>query len=137
MRRRLLTLAILLIAACDSVTDTGASARDVRGVWSYSGSQTSPSLSISGTLQIDQQDGAEFSGTVTFDEADVQGTRRNRTGPLTGRVLGGTAVDFDIFIDEGSRRHVAGMTSDSMSGTWARTGTNPPVTGSFSARKMR
>lgn len=137
MTRGLLTLTAMLIVACDSTTDAGGSARDVRGVWSYSGSQTSPSLNITGTLQIDQQDGAEFSGTVTFQEADVQGTIRDRTGPLSGRVLGADAVDFDIFIDQSSRRHVAGVTSDSMNGSWARTGTNPPVTGSFSARKTR
>lgn len=135
--RVLLALTALLIAACDSTTDAGAAARDVRGVWAYSGSQMSPSLNITGTLQIDQQDGAEFSGSVTFQEADVQGTIRNRTGPLSGRVLGGDAVDFDIFIDQSSRRHVAGVTNDSMSGSWARTGTNPPVTGSFSARRTR
>ena len=137
MKPALIALACVQLLACESATDNDANARDVRGVWSYSGVQSSPSLSIRGFLRIDQQNGNEFSGTAEFSETDVQGTVRNRTGQLSGRVLGADAVDFDIFIDEASRRHVARVVADSMNGTWARTGGNPPITGSFTARKTQ
>lgn len=127
---------VLALAACSSATDNDIGARSMLGTWSYDAIQSSPSLTVRGTLRIDQQSGAEFSGVATFSETDVQGTIRNRTGQLSGRVIGANAVDFDIFIEESSRRHVAGVHMDSMSGTWARTASNPPVSGSFRARLM-
>jgi hypothetical protein len=134
MRYAFLTFAVL--AACDSPVDNGVTGVDMRGVWSYSGVQQSPALTIVGTLNIDQQSGSEFSGTVAFSETDVQGTRTNRTGQLSGRVIGADAVDFDIYFDEPPRRHVAAVRADSMHGNWARTDVVPPITGSYSAKKI-
>ncbi|MGQ0813262.1 MAG: hypothetical protein ACT4O1_02220 [Gemmatimonadota bacterium] len=134
-----IVLCSLLIcgAACGSATDAGSDAHDVRGVWSYTAVQASPALNVRGSLRIDQQSGADFSGTAEFRETDVQGTMRDRSGQLSGRVVGGSAVDFDVFIDDAPRRHVASLQADSMLGTWARTGVTPPQTGSFSARRLQ
>ena len=134
MRYAFLTFAFL--TACDSPVDNGVTGVDMRGVWSYSGIQESPALTVVGTLNIAQQNGREFSGTVAFRETDVQGTQTNRTGQLSGRVVGAEAVDFDIFFDEPPRRHVAAVRGDSMYGNWARTGVIPPVTGSYSSEKQ-
>ena len=134
MRYALLILAML--AACDSPVDNGVTGVDMRGVWSYSGIQESPALTVVGTLHVEQQNGREFSGTAAFSETDVQGTQTNRTGQLSGRVVGMEAVDFDIFVDESPRRHVAAIRGDSMYGIWARTGIVPPVTGSYSSKKI-
>jgi hypothetical protein len=134
MRYAFLTFAVL--SACDSPVDNGVTGVDMRGMWSYSGIQAAPALTLAGTLNIDQQNGRDFSGTVAFSETDVQGTQTNRTGQLSGRVVGTEAVDFDIFFDEGPRRHVATIRGDSMSGIWARTGSVPPVTGSYMSKKL-
>lgn len=129
---------VLMLTACGSATDNDIAARSMLGNWSYDGVQTTPTaLTVRGTLRIDQQSGNEFSGTATFSETDVQGTRRDRTGQLSGRVLGSNAVDFDIFIEESARRHVGGISMDSMSGDWARTASIPQVRGKFSARLMQ
>lgn len=128
---------LLLLAGCRSSTDSGQTAIDVKGVWAYNGVQTSPALSVQGVLHITQQSASDFSGSAELSETDVQGTVRTRTGPLNGRIIGGNGVDFDIFIENVSRRHVAEVKADSMAGSWARTGVIPPVTGTFSARKTR
>ena len=133
MRYAFLTFVVL--SACDSPVDDGATGVDMRGVWSYSGIQESPALTVAGTLNIERQSGRDFSGTVAFSETDVQGTQTNRTGQLSGRVVGAEAVDFDIFFDEAPRRHVAAIRGDSMYGIWARTGVIPPVTGTYSSKK--
>lgn len=130
-----LILAFALVA-CDSATDSGADTRDMRGDWTYNGIQDSPRLSVTGTLRIDRQNGAEFSGAVNFSETDVQGTIRNRTGILSGQVLDANTIEFDIFIEETSRYHLGAVRADSMSGPWARSSVNPAITGSFSARKL-
>ena len=135
MRSAILLLA-LACGACASPTDDSAATRDMRGVWAYNGGQASPVLTVRGTLRIDQQSGSDFSGTAEFSETDVQGTQTNRAGVLSGRVVGNSAVDFDIYIENAPRRHVAALLTDSIAGTWARTGATPVVTGSFSARKQ-
>jgi hypothetical protein len=134
MRYAFLTFSLLV--ACDSPVDSGPTGVDMRGIWSYSGIQESPALTVVGTLNIDQQNGREFSGTAAFTETDVQGTQTNRTGQLSGRVIGPDAADFDIYFDAAPRRHVAEIRGDSMHGNWARTGVMPPMTGSFSSKKI-
>lgn len=135
MRRAILAV-VLTCAACTSPTDDSAATRDLRGVWAYNGVQASPALTVRGTLRIDQQTGADFSGTAEFSETDVQGTQTNRAGVVNGRVVGNGAVDFDIYIETAPRRHVASLLTDSMAGSWARTGATPVVTGSFNARRQ-
>lgn len=136
--RGALLLALLICTGCDSATDSGETALQVRGTWTYTSTQSSPALTIEGTVRIDQQNGADFTGSVVLSEKDVQGTIRDRTGQLSGRVVGSSTVDFDVFIDASSRRHVANVTAgDSMSGTWAQTGATPPSTNPFVARKVQ
>lgn len=135
---RVLLLALVICGACDSATDSGETALQVRGTWTYTSTQSSPPLTIQGTLHVDQQDGADFTGSVVFSERDLQGTIRDRTGQLIGRVIGSSTVDFDVFIEASSRRHVATVIlGDSMSGTWAQTGVTPPTTNPFVARKVQ
>jgi hypothetical protein len=134
---RVVLLALLLCTACDSATDGGSGALEVLGTWTYTGTQSSPPLNIHGTLRIDEQDGVYFSGSVDLTESDVQGTVRNRTGQVSGRVVGGDAVDFDVFIEAAARRHVAALRGDSMSGAWAQSSVVPAITGNFVARKAQ
>jgi hypothetical protein len=129
-------LALALLAACDSPVDNGVTGVDMRGLWSYSGIQESPALTVVGTLSIDEQNGREFSGTVAFRETDVQGTQTNRTGRLSGRVVGMEAADFDISLDESQRRHVGAIRGDSMYGNWARIDAQSPVIGSYTSKRM-
>jgi hypothetical protein len=138
MRELLLAAACLASFACDSATDS-AGALDITGTWEYDASQASPSLDIDGRLRIDEQEGSFFSGSAELTETDLLGTPRNRTGVLTGSLVGGAAVvQFDMFIGTASRRHVGIISdADSMAGTWAVTAVTPPITGAFSARRVR
>jgi hypothetical protein len=132
--RRCLLLACLLIA-CDSPSAGDGGAFDVQGNWRYEATQTLPALDIEGALQITEQNGGNFTGTVAFTETDVQGTQHSRTGAINGRFVGNTVVDIDVHVDAQVRRHVARMSADSMNGTWNVTGT-ASLTGSFTARRL-
>jgi len=127
-------IALVCIAACDSGTSPNESATDVRGTWSYIADQSTPPLDLQGSLSITQQDGANFSGRIELQEKNAQGTIRNRVGVVSGRVIAADAVDFDAFIDEEPRRHVARIRADSMTGSWAES-RQLPLTGKFSARR--
>ncbi|HEX6557830.1 MAG TPA: hypothetical protein VF021_00165 [Longimicrobiales bacterium] len=134
MLQKLLLTMLLAAGACSSTTDNGNSSLSVKGTWSYSGMQTAPAVSIAGVISIDQQTGSSFSGSAQLRETDAQGTIRDVVGQVNGRVIAADAVDFDIFIQATTRRHVARVAADSMGGTWAVTGTT--TTGSFTARRL-
>ncbi len=132
MKRLLL---FLLLAACDSPTDGGMAPVNVEGRWTYQAAQITPLLNMSGALDIDEQDGRSFNGTVTFTEVDAQGTQHVRAGLLTGRVLGDDVLDIDIYVDAQVRRHVGRLAADSITGTWSVTGAGAQ-SGSFTARRL-
>jgi hypothetical protein len=127
--------AACLLSACDSATGAATSTLALSGNWSYTATQTSPTVVISGTLHIDQTGATMFTGAANFTETDALGMVRQRVGQLTGQTVSSDAIDFDVFIDATTRRHVARVQADSMSGTWALTagGTG---TGSFKAKKL-
>ncbi|HET9441051.1 MAG TPA: hypothetical protein VFO52_12815 [Longimicrobiales bacterium] len=132
---RHLLLLVCLVAACDSPTSGDGSAQDVRGGWEYHATQTTPSLDIAGVLHITDQEGAAFSGTVSFTETDVQGTRYTRAGAVSGRIVGSDVADIDVYVDTQVRRHVGRVAADSMTGTWSVTGA-ATLSGSFTARRV-
>lgn len=133
MRRFLLILGLL--AACDSPSGNDDTSLDVRGVWTYDATQTTPALDIAGAVQITEQTGNTFTGTAAFTETDVQGTQRERAGAVSGRLIGGDVVDMDVYLDLQVRRHVARITADSMSGTWSLTDA-ASVSGDFTMRRV-
>lgn len=132
--KRLLLL-IGLLAACDSPSANDDTAIDVRGVWAYDATQTTPALDIDGAIQITEQSGNTFTGTAAFRETDVQGTQRERAGAVSGRLVGGTVVDMDIYLEGQVRRHVARIDAAAMNGTWSLTDA-ASLTGDFTARRL-
>ena len=128
-------MTFILVGACDSPTGEDVAHSDVRGIWTYTATQTAPALNIEGVLDITEQTGTFFSGTATLTEIDVQGTRRQRAGALSGSFVGGTVLDFDIHIDAQTRRHVGRIDADSVSGTWSATA-SIPLNGEFEARRQ-
>jgi hypothetical protein len=135
MMKRLLLVCMLMLAACDSPTSNDTGVTNVIGSWQYLATQAVPALEIEGALQITDQDGRFFSGSAAFTETDVQGTTRTRGGALSGRVIGGGVVDFDVHIDLQTRRHVARIIADSITGTWSAQGA-AGLSGPFSARRI-
>lgn len=141
MRRAISTVGLVvlmsaLVLACGSTTagdDTGV---NIQGTWTFAGTQVSPAVEITGELRIERQDGATLSGELETRERAVDGTIRNRVGSLSGRILENT-VDFDVFVDAQPRRHVGRVRGDSITGTWAQTTGGGPITGAFTAQRVR
>lgn len=119
--RRGRVLAILLLSvACVSPTGASGDVADLRGTWQYEGTQAAPALSLEGTLTIAGQDGDLVSGQLSWEESDAAGGSRLDGGPVSGRVIERSDVDFDVLLPGGARRHVARLTADTMRGTWVQ-----------------
>lgn len=124
-----------LAAACDQPT-AGSAAPPVllQGLWEYSAVQTSPTgAALEGTLAVTGQSGPDFEGTLEATEADGQGTVRQLAGPVNGRALDSTTVDFDAFFGFSGRRHLGAVTADTIRGVWVESAGGETRSGSFVA----
>lgn len=114
-------LAVLLLAvACVSPTGASGDVADLTGTWRYEGTQAAPALSLEGTLTIAGQAGDLVSGQLSWEESGAAGGPRLDGGPVSGRVIERSDVDFDVLLPGGSRRHVARLVADTMRGTWVQ-----------------
>jgi hypothetical protein len=138
---RITTIAALGVMACLGSTDPGTMGVAVLGTWSYTATQGSPSAAqLSGALAFSGQTGAQISGTLDVVETGVGGLQRRLAGPVSGRTVDSTTVDFDMLLGTVSRRHVGQVRGDSITGTWVETpvdGGVPSASGSFRASRAR
>lgn len=118
-------------AACISTTDNSGPAPDITGAWSYTGTQAAPSADLTGVVTIAAQDGELIGGSATWEESSSGGMVRLIGGQLSGRVIGTADVDFDVLLSDGTRRHVARLTADTMRGSWVQAPGG--LTGQFTA----
>ena len=119
----LVFVALLLVAGCEASTGVSGDLADVRGTWEFTGTQLAPSLQLSGTLVIAGQDGDLVTGSLSWEERDGLGGTTAHAGSVSGRVIGLTDIDFDVFAGEGVRRHVARLGTGSMEGAWVQVST--------------
>lgn len=118
MRRLALVAAALAISGCNLVTTDDREAADLRGRWTYTGTQATPQLELSGELLITVQGGSQVEGTATWESRDPIGNVTLAAGNVFGRAIGFTDVDFDIVGETSDRRHVARLVADTMVGIW-------------------
>lgn len=119
----LVAVALLVVVGCESNTGVSGDVADVRGSWEFTGTQSAPSLQLSGTLVISGQDGDLVTGSLSWEERDGLGGATAQAGSVSGRVIGLTDIDFDVFAGEGVRRHVARLGTGSMDGAWVQVST--------------
>jgi len=129
----LVAVALLLVVGCESSTGVSGDVADVRGTWEYTGMQSAPSLQLSGTLVISGQDGDLVTGSLSWEERDGLGGTIAHAGSVSGRVIGLTDIDFDVFAGEGVRRHVARLGTGGMEGAWVQVSTGR--SGEFAATR--
>lgn len=118
MRPRSLLAAVFLLSSCRLLTSDDREAADLRGRWTYTGTQATPQLELSGELLITSQTGSQVEGTATWEERDPIGNVQLAAGNVFGRAIGFTDVDFDIVGETSDRRHVARLVADTMVGIW-------------------
>ncbi len=126
--------AAFLTAGCRAPTACAAPVPPVLlGSWTYSATQTNPSATLSGIVQITSQCGQELGGALSGSIVDVNGSR-----PFTGTISGvvvDTTVDFDAFlsVDAAARRHVGIVRNDSLNGYWFSVAGSGSPSGSFTS----
>lgn len=118
MRRLTLLIAVLALPGCRLVTSDDGEAADLRGRWTYTGTQATPQLELTGELLISVQNGSQVEGTAAWEERDPIGNVTIAAGSVFGRAIGFTDVDFDIVGETADRRHVARLVADTMVGIW-------------------
>ena len=111
----------------------------VIGGWNYVATQGSPSAAqLNGALAFSGQTGAEISGTLDVVEIGLGGQQRHLAGPVSGRTVDSTTLDFDMLLGAVARRHVGRVRGDSLTGTWVETpleGGLPSASGTFRASR--
>ncbi len=108
--------------ACLGPTDPGKMGVPVIGSWNYVATQGSPSAAqLNGALAFSGQTGAQISGTLDVVEIGLGGQQRRLAGPVSGRTVDSTTLDFDMLLGGVSRRHVGQVRGDSLTGTWVET----------------
>ena len=114
---------VFAMTACAASTEPQGPSADVRGAWSYSGTQASPVRELAGTLVVSAQVGADVSGSLSWEERDGLGGVISRSAPISGRIIGMTDADFDVMAPDATRRHVARLSSnlDTLEGIWIAT----------------
>lgn len=129
--------AVLLLAsvlACD-LTSPELDAADVRGNWQFTGTQVAPDLDLAGNFAITEQDGQAIAGSATWNETSAGGGGVVMSGgPISGRAIGDADVDFDVTLASGTRRFVARLVADTMSGAWVQVSTS--TNGTFRAVRV-
>lgn len=138
-RRLLLALALLPLAACLQPTDTGLSSVSLVGRWQYSAVQTGASGgTMNGTLVIGQQSGPSFRGSLEVTSTSAEtGEIQSLAGTVSGSASAVEAIDFDVFLEQLPRRHVAQLSGNTLSGTWLRlSDSGVSASGTFSARRL-
>ena len=129
------------VVACFGPTDPGKVGVPVVGSWSYVATQGAPAAAqINGSLAFSGQTGAQISGTLDAIEVGAGGQQRRLTGPVSGRTVDSTTLDFDLLLGDVSRRHVGQVRGDSLTGTWVETpldGGLPSASGTFRASRSR
>lgn len=115
--------AVFLLAAlvaCD-LTSPESQAADVRGTWDFTGTQVAPDLVLEGTFSIVEQDGQAIAGSASWTETTSGGGGMTMvSGPISGRAIGDADVDFDVTVSGGTRRFVARLVADTISGAWVQ-----------------
>ncbi|MCE9603152.1 MAG: hypothetical protein K8S21_13185 [Gemmatimonadetes bacterium] len=135
MRAAAPLLVLGLLVGCSLPGEPAADSAIVRGEWAFTGTQTAPQATLTGSLTIQTQTGDLITGSAGWDERDGFGVVRSAGGPVSGRVIGEQDVDFDIESDGVTRRHVGRIRADTMDGSWVQFGDGR--TGSFRAVRAR
>src|SRR5690606_26980030 len=116
----LATVARLLLAGSESSTGVGGGVAEVRGTEGLTGAQSAPPVELAGARMISGQADERVTGSLSWGERDGLGGTTAHAGSVSGRVIGLTDIDFDVFAGEGVRRHVARLGTGSMEGAWVQ-----------------
>ena len=139
LRKFFLALSLIPLAACLQPTDTGVASVSLAGRWQYSAVQSGVSGgTMTGTLVIGQLSGSSFHGSLEVTSTSAEtGEIRNIAGTLSGSTTALGAIDFDVFLEQLPRRHVAQLTGNTLSGTWLRLSEGGvSASGTFSAHRL-
>lgn len=135
MRRRAVAVLVALgLVGCGLSSATEPVTRSVVGVWEYAGSQAAPATTLEGEIVVASQGAGLFTGTASWEERDGLGGLVSNGGPVMGRVITDSDVDFDVTIGGAVRRHVGRLLADTVTGTWVQASTGR--SGSFRAVRV-
>lgn len=117
-----LALVQVSVLACIDTTAPDGTYAQVAGGWTYTGTQAEPARQLEGDFVVSNQNGDLITGTITFLESDGVGNVDLRGGPVSGRVIETTDVDFDLTLGAAQRRHVARISAngDTIQGVWVQ-----------------
>jgi len=128
----------LALGACQVPVDTCGAGSSVLGAWHYAGQQDAPPARSAGTLTVTSESCDGFRGLLDLIETDGTGRTRRLSGPVSGRMIDGTSIRFDAFLEAAPRQHLASLHGDSVQGSWLAVGgpSTSSLTGTFTGLKV-
>jgi hypothetical protein len=125
---------VLLLSACLKSTEPQPSLLQLNGSWKYTGAQTVPAETLTGTLIISRESGSSFQGQLNLVGVNSQ-TQQQKilSGSVSGSESGTDVIDFDANLagETTPRRHVGKIVADTISGTWVSSADGTMASGTF------
>ena len=135
-----ISAALVIFAACLSNSSGPEGVVPVAGNWNYTAQQSSGGIGNStGTMALTSESLTAYSGTMDVLETVVGSTSRRIAGPISGRLVSGTSVDFDVTLGAVHRQHIGMLAGDTIAGSWFEMGAGGGVSagGTYKAVRTR
>jgi hypothetical protein len=137
MRGRLpLIVGVALLSGCELAGGPSGPFAFLVGTWTYTGTQATPAMTLTGTLTVSDQSDDLILGSLSYEEDDGVGGPVVDGGAVQGRVIGLLDADFDVLLPSGDRRHLARISAngDTLVGEWQQISTGEE--GTFRATRL-
>jgi hypothetical protein len=132
--RAIALVGVLFLSACLKSTEPQPSLLQLNGSWKYTGAQTVPVETLTGTLIISRESGSSFQGQLNLVGVNSQ-TQQQRilSGSVSGSESGTDVIDFDANLagETTARRHVGQIIADTITGTWVSSADGAMASGTF------
>lgn len=130
--------AVWLLSGCLASGTEPAAVSPLEGQWDVSGqSAAAVATAIQGGMVVRSGVGTGFTGAYDVIETGAQGGQRRLSGPMSGRIIGTSSVEFDVTNGGSTRRHVATKNADTLRGNWFDLSSGGTIEASGTFRAVR
>ena len=131
-------VAAVIAAACTGDSAGPPGTAPVAGTWQFAGQQTgSAVIGIAGALVLVSQTSTTYTGTIDVVQSAPGVASVRLAGPVSGRMAGGSNVDFTSTTSGASRQHVGTLVADTMAGSWVEISAAGGISASGTFRAVR
>lgn len=117
-RSTLFLLGSAWILGCRTDSAGCGSPGSAAGSWTYTGSQTSPTAALSGTLTLTKTGTCTVAGTLMLTVDEGSGTPVTSSWTTSGDFLDDSIIELSAVNTGVERYHLGTLRTDTLAGTW-------------------